>query len=243
MAYLQPRVVRQRHVPQLVTGLAGRGVPPGARRVPRRPPPPLPGDRRGVRGRGRRRREQVDRPAVRPAPHRRPRPPGHQPGPRLPRGRPLLEQVRRSASPSRADGDRHGHLPAAPAGRAVGRPAAGVGRPRRGRAARRPRALRGPRRPAPPHAASGRCTTSACRRRTGRSTTWASAACTLGPSHGVAGSRTRFTDGPHRAAVSTTRGDRRCRPRPAPGRHRRDPAPAAGLRVRRARARAPARVA
>ncbi len=44
MASLQPRVVRQRFVPHLATGLAGRDVPPRAGRVPRRPPPPLPRD-------------------------------------------------------------------------------------------------------------------------------------------------------------------------------------------------------
>ena len=47
---------------------------------------------------------------------------------------------------------------------------------RRGRSARRPPALRGPRRPAPLRAASECCPTSACRRRTAGSTTWASGA-------------------------------------------------------------------
>ena len=45
MAHLQPRVIRQRHVPRMATGLAGATYRARARRVPRRPRPPLPGGR------------------------------------------------------------------------------------------------------------------------------------------------------------------------------------------------------
>ena len=55
---------------------------------------------------------------------------------------------------------------------------------------------------------------------------------TLGPSHGVAGSRTRFTDG-RIELRSTMRGARRWPQGRPPGGHRRDPPPAGGLRVRR----------
>ena len=65
----------------------------------------------------------------------------------------------------------------------------------RGRAARRPRALRGPRRRTPRPRSSEPCATSACRRRPVALDHVGERSVTLGPSHGVAGSRTRFTEG------------------------------------------------
>ena len=151
-------------------------------------------DRRGVRRRGGGRREQVDGPAVRAAPHRRPRPAGRQPGPRLPRRRQLLEQVRHPQA-AVARRRRHGHLRAAPAGRALG------GAPARVRRAREP-PRRTPRgcatrtsspRPGPTLERALRAVGPAAGPR--RLDHVGEHSVDLGPSHGVAGSRTRFTDG------------------------------------------------
>ncbi len=192
MSDLQPRVVRQRYVPQMVTGLAGRRTC-ATRRVPRRPPPALPGDRCRVRVRRGSGREQVDRPALRAAPHRRPRPAGSQPGPRLARRRQLVEQDRHPQAPVDRRGP-DGDLLPAPAGHAVGRTAAGVRRLVGGCAARRPSPLRGPRRAS---AADARARPAGRRSGAGARSPGARRenSVTLDRSHGVAGSRTRFTEG------------------------------------------------
>ena len=162
-------------------------------------------------------------------------PAGHQPGPRLARRGQLLEQVRDRQAPVAGRATSMGTYAPPPAGGALGRAAAGVRRAagRRRRHAARVRYEDLVARPRPTleralHRGRARPVRGGPgpRRRAQRQ---------LDPSHGVAGSRTRFTAG--RIELELDDAWRSTLPAGrAPGRHRHDPAPAGRLRIRRPRA-------